>query len=261
MWQGIYPTKNGLGRWMALLAVVMFLCMGRGRWRLLAGVGFLLAVALLLLSRSRTSQMACLSVLSLAVFYRVLRWHLLQTVAVVMFAIAAAGALATWVLSDPKIVLGAMGKDATLTNRTPLWAAVLEMIGKRPWLGYGYTGFWQGWHGESAHICRVSGWIPPHAHNGFLDVWLDLGLVGLTIFLLGLLLTFARSMRCARQTTTVGGLWPIIFLSFMLLYNLTETLILRPHNLFWILLVAIVLSRPGPRAAEAESSHEDHHPQ
>jgi O-antigen ligase len=316
MWQGIYATKNVLGRWMALAVVVMFLGLSGGRWRsptgsraggkrpetssfqsaplsgrfsamvdvprpaqgsivpgpeppatglparratwpcgfrdmLLAAFGFLLAVGLLWLTRSRTAQLACLSVLGLSIFYRVLRWHALRTMSLLMYAAAAGGTLLTWIIADPKVFLGAMGKSSTLTNRIPLWGLVLEAIGKRPWLGYGYSSFWQGWHGDSAHICRVAGWIPPHAHNGFLDVCLDLGLVGLTIFLLGVVFALCRAVRSARRTTTVGGLWPITFLTFLLLYNLTESLILRQHNLFWLLYVAATLSRPEQAAGQS----------
>ncbi|WP_049558612.1 O-antigen ligase family protein, partial [Limnoraphis robusta] len=75
-------------------------------------------------------------------------------------------------------LLGLIGKDPSLTGRTDLWAWAREMIDKRPWLGYGYTAFWQGLDGGSAYIIRAARWPVPYSHNGILDLWLDIGLLG-----------------------------------------------------------------------------------
>ena len=78
-------------------------------------------------------------------------------------------------------ILLLLGKDPTLTGRTGIWKLVIASAVKRPILGFGYRAFWTGLQGESAHLALTEGWSPTGAHNGFLDVWLNLGLVGLGI--------------------------------------------------------------------------------
>ena len=77
-----------------------------------------------------------------------------------------------------------LGKDLTLTGRTGIWSAVLDSIAKRPLLGYGYQAFWLGLEGESYRIILAVSWVLAQAQNGFLDVMLEMGTVGLAIVLL-----------------------------------------------------------------------------
>ena len=66
--------------------------------------------------------------------------------------LVAAGLVWLWAHAD--VVTADVGKDATLTGRTDLWNVAITMIARRPWLGYGYGGFWRGWTGESAEFWR-----------------------------------------------------------------------------------------------------------
>ena len=59
-----------------------------------------------------------------------------------------------------------------------IWSLVLGSIAKRPLLGYGYYAFWQGLKGESANVIVGAHWVFGYAHNGILEIWLQLGLVG-----------------------------------------------------------------------------------
>jgi exopolysaccharide production protein ExoQ len=70
--------------------------------------------------------------------------------------------------------------------------------------------------------------------------------VGVAVFLLNLVRAFVRAGVWVRATGTVVGLWPIAFLTFMLLSNLTEGTILQQNNLSWILFVATVLRVATP---------------
>ena len=162
------------------------------------------------------------------------------------------GTIALWASSDSEGLFGALGRDVTLSGRTLIWNAVLEQIWPHPWLGYGYGAFWLGWAGESGQvwlsIVTLLGFVPPHSHNGFLDLWLVLGLLGVYVFAFGFLLAFLRAISCARVSRTTEGLWPLTYMTFMLMYNLTESAILQNHNVFWVLYVAIVLSTSICRA-------------
>ena len=78
----------------------------------------------------------------------------------------------------------------------------------------------------------------PHSHNGFLDLAEELGAVGLVLFLVGMAVSAKCSLNWARHQLYIIGLWPLTYISFMFLFNLSEGSILRQDNLFWVLYVA-----------------------
>jgi exopolysaccharide production protein ExoQ len=247
-WKGIFDHKNTLGKNMALGTIVfLLLAFSSRRYRWVAWTGLGLSLALLILSKSTTGLVVVLGVAILLPFYRVLRREVLVAVPLVLLALLLVGGVAAWfLLGNTDTVLGLVGKDATLTGRTVLWSAVLDAIRDRPWTGYGYSAFWLGWEGKSAAVWLVTGEEFYDAHNGILDLWLTLGLVGVSVFALNFVRAFGRAIAWARATGTVVGLWPIAFLSFMLLSNLTEGTILQQNNLSWILYVATVLRVAAP---------------
>ncbi len=241
-WRGMFIHKNHLGRWMALGTVACGLLATRpGPWRAWALGGATLAGALTVLSGSSTAVIVVLGVGLLALLYSVLRAHVHLAIAVSSLVLLAASAAVVLFVSMPDVVFGALGRDATLTGRTGLWAAVMALILMRPWLGYGYEAFW--WGVESSEdVKEVAGWVSNSAHNGFLELGLGIGLLGVALFSVGLLLSFARAFRELRRTPGIEGLWPTVFLSFFLFYNLTETSVLLPNNLLWALYVGTTLS-------------------
>ena len=243
-WQGIYGGgKNDLGRNMALSALVFLLLAfsaRRYRWAAWAGLG--LSVGVLLLSNSVTSMATLLIVAVLLIPYGAVRWRYTLAVPCFIMVLLAGGLAALWLGGNLESVLSSLGRDTTFTNRTEVWPVVIEMIQQRPWLGYGYGGFWVGWEGESAQVFHWTTHEFVHSHNGFLELWLNLGLLGLSTFVLGFLLAIRRAVSWARATKTAEGLWPLAFLTFTFLYNLTEVSILVRNNTFWILYVVVALS-------------------
>ncbi len=248
-WRGVYGHKNALGALMVLSALVFVLLNVSGRryrWLCLAGFGF--SVGLLLLSNSKTSLVAFITLLSLLPFYRALRWRYTLAVPVFIAAVLVGGGVATLILSNTEAVFDALGRDATLTDRTEIWSAVIHMIREQPWLGYGYGGFWLGWDGASAYVLLTVYFDPLTAHNGVLDLWLDLGLLGVVVFTLGFVMAYLRAITWVRAIGSVVGLWPLAYLTLVLLQNLTESVILTQNDIFWVLYVAVVLSMPARRA-------------
>jgi O-antigen ligase len=241
-WRGVYIHKNPLGRMMVLSAVVFLHAVNSSRrYRWVAWAGFGLSVLLILGSTSKSALLIVAIIISLLPFYRALRWNYTFTVPFFIIVILLGGSVAVLLVGMAETILGALGRDLTFTGRTPLWAAVMDKIWERPWLGYGYGGFWQGWSGESAEILRLVRWATPHSHNGFLDVWLDLGLIGLLAFAISFLGTCLQAVTWVRKIKTGEGLWPLAYLTFLLLYNLTESSLLRQNSL-WLLYVAVTMS-------------------
>lgn len=254
-WQGIYNHKNTLGSDMSLGALVfLILATSMSRYRWLAWGGFVLTVCLVVLSDSSTALIALLALLALWPVYRSLRWRYTLALPFLMFAVLLGAGVAMVLGSSLDTVLGVFGRDATLSGRTELWSLVWTEVRERPWFGYGYSGFWLGLEGESAPIWRSTGSEVPAADNGFLDLWLSLGLVGVVVFFAGFSAAFLRAATWFRLSRTSEGFWPCLFLTFVLLYSVSESVFLKQNSTLWILYVSTVLSAFPRDALRAERS-------
>ena len=129
----------------------------------------------------------------------------------------------------------------TLTGRTALWPLLWQGIEKHPWLGYGYSGFWEN-SDEAVEIQkRVGNWAT-NSHNGFLELWLDLGILGVLIFLTGFLITMLRAIALISNERTLESLWPLLYMTFIVLFNLTTSTLVNRNSVFWVLYAAVVFS-------------------
>jgi O-antigen ligase len=81
-----------------------------------------------------------------------------------------------------------------------------------------------------------------NAHNAYLSVWLDLGLLGVSVFVLCLSWALLRAIKCARYTRTADGLWPLTYLTFYTLNGLMEASAPEENNIMWVLFVAVALT-------------------
>jgi exopolysaccharide production protein ExoQ len=241
-WTGVFTQKNLLGRAM-IVAVVVFLSANKiirtpMRYALLASAGYLL-----LMSDSRTSQVVLIAMLLLAPIYQLTRRNGMTIVIPISLAFGIVlVAIAVIAITNADSLLVVMGRNPTLTGRTEIWKAIWNAITKQMILGYGFNGFWEGIRGKSADVILTLGWVAKHSHNGFLDIWLDLGIVGLGVFLLSYFNALWRAVHMLRRRAGTGAYWPIHFLVFMLLYHLTEGPILRQNSIYWALYVAVVVS-------------------
>jgi O-antigen ligase len=247
-WQGVYANKNGFGRAMALGVVVFVLVALDGkRYRWVGWLAAAGALGLVLLARAAASLVVSAALLSLIPLFRSLRFRFTTSVGVWTVSILLGAILLTLLASNAEPVFAALGRDTTLTGRTDIWVAVVASITERPWLGYGFNAFWQAWSGPSATVMEAVGWETPNSHNGFLDLWLELGLAGLFTFILGLGLAAKAGVVYARHTDRAADLWPLAFLSFLVLINMSEAAIMKQHSLFWVLYVAILSSDRHPK--------------
>lgn len=249
-WQGIYTEKNTLGQMMALSTVVFLILRPTLRRRWIGTAGALLSIGLVLLSTSKSALTILLVFAVLAALFRTLRLTYTLAVPIAIGFVLAGGSVAVWLATNVESALLAMGKDPTLTGRTEMWATLIRSAAERPWTGYGYSAFWLGWQGPSAKALAEIGWETPGAHNGYLDLSLQLGVLGLGIFAAGFAFALARSFRAVRETHTPEGFWPGLYLAFMLVYNFTETMLATPNNIFWALYVATVCSALLNRSGE-----------
>ena len=257
-WFGIYTQRNSLGSMMAL-SMLLFVVWGEIRTskRWLAWMFAAVSFFLIFLSGSMTSLVvACVLMLSFAMirflrsFKRAGTLIFISALFMLWFAIRAGASLET--------AAEAMGRDPSLTGRTELWA-VSALIGlDRPWLGFGYNAFWLGENGQSADVWKVVGWAAPSAHNGLLEIWLDLGAVGVAIAVFSFATCWRKALRLLRITKSWEYAWPFLFLVFLFVLNLTENAFLEGNSVHWFLYVVVALDLSLSRHMSSSSAAKIH---
>ncbi|MGI8959261.1 MAG: O-antigen ligase family protein [Bryobacteraceae bacterium] len=236
-WRGIYIHKNTMARIMGL-AFVTFSCLTldskRNRW---VYSGFLLgAFGLIVLSRSITAILVTLITCAVGLWRR---RQLRRAESVAFFAVVLlAGVSVSAVLEgNTDALFQFIGRSSTLSGRTYLWQLSFEAVAQRPFLGSGWDVFWGTSEGD--RIRALIGWDAPHAHNAFLDLSLNVGIIGLGLFLVGLFGCMRRARRYSANPDHAIREFPLLFYSYIFFYMFTETMLVDRHSLFQIMLFAI----------------------
>jgi O-antigen ligase len=134
-----------------------------------------------------------------------------------------------------------LGRDSTLSGRTAIWEQVWVAILKHPILGYGFAAFWQGMKGESYNVILALRFVIFHAHNGFLEIWLELGAVGLLLFFLSYVRAWRKLWPILRSGMMGSAIWMVFVLLLLGAYDLDESTLLTFNGLFWVLYVTAIV--------------------
>jgi O-antigen ligase len=144
---------------------------------------------------------------------------------------------AVYVFNLDEVILKMVGRSPTFTGRTDMWKVFLKIAGN-PWVGTGFQSFWLG-----ERMQKVLRAFPEHwynqAHNGYLEVFLNLGWIGVVLLALLLAHGYRRIVAAYRTSPYIGSLWLGYFVA-ALLENFTEAEF-RLMSPVWIMsLLAIV---------------------
>ena len=158
---------------------------------------------------------------------------------------AVATLIAVVAIEYPSLALSVIGRSNSLTGRAQIWSAVTASILRRPLGGYGYNAFWLLPQGEASRVYTDTGWVVTSAHNGFLNLGLELGLVGLA--LVGA--TFVQAIRHANAAFYPGHSgyvdWCIGIVVLTLVYNLDERTLMATQFLPWVLYIVACIGLQG----------------
>ncbi|BDA71919.1 O-antigen polymerase [Rivularia sp. IAM M-261] len=241
MWSGIFGHKNEMGYMMAWSAgVCMHLALSMNRYKWLLWLVFGISVCLISLSRSTTSLTILLAMTLLLPFYGSLKKtnYKLQVV-MVASAIISLVTISVLIANNIDSLVGASGKDLTFNGRTDLWDFIFAKIFERPWFGYGFYGFWDS--EIAASLRRQHPWAS-NAHNGFLEMILELGFVGFSLFIAGLIrfimMALKRINSIAKKTEDY---WCLQMLVIIIITNFSEARLLGP-SWNWLMYITMSLS-------------------
>ena len=226
---GVTLNKNSLG-------VITFVLLLGAVWRVLAllrsdemhrrrhllaqGTLLALGVYLLMITNSATSSV-CFIIGSGLLLTTSLRFVRRNAAAVHVLV------LALVLITSFSILLGGttsganvLGRDATLTGRTNIWEAVIPMA-PNPLVGAGFESFWLSPRVYD-RLSRLFPGLPLNeAHNGYIEVYLELGWVGLGLIGLISIDGYRRSVKAFRREPALGGLL-IAYILCAMIYSVTE---------------------------------------
>jgi exopolysaccharide production protein ExoQ len=256
--RGVFTHKNGMG-----LGLVIAVLLTAISWhsRLLPRSALLmsyLAIALLAVPvGSATTLMLMVLLAGLHVPLRIAALPRRMAAGGMLFLLIGSLSILLPLFILRNRIFMALGRDVTLTGRTELWDFIDGFIAQRPITGYGYAAFFEVASVAEQISARI-GWGAPNSHNGYREILLGLGLVGLVLALGILLGALWRAVRLIiRDPHDVAGRFAFLFLCLYLLRNFSEADLLAHSDLTWILagfavLLPTAAARQVPTLPEQE---------
>lgn len=244
--EGFVGNRNpfaAIALFAAMIAVVLLM---ERRIRVIDGVATLLtAGAVHLLTQSATVTIATAYLSALVVAALLIRRVPLRAKKALSFSILACTAIGgVLTVKFHSELFAIVDRSSEASHRTEIWRQVATVAEQRP-EGWGYVGYWPVWEEPYRVIVDRVGLVVTHAHNAFLDAWLQLGLIGVALLAGLILLTFGSAWRlverAGRGDTFIPLGWVMLTVA-LALQALTESRLLVEGG--WFMLVALYCSAP-----------------
>jgi hypothetical protein len=255
-WRGVYWNRNHLATLAALVGGILVCRIVAGyktRNNLIVFDGLIYAVAWVVLWYAKSATGFLLAIILHGCILAFLLWtkysgkidkriyNLMRLLVVVTLIVA---------LVNINFILGLFGRDITLTGRVGLWAfLVREVIPAHPWFGHGFGVLWAS-ESFRVYVQQNIGWgdQPLIGDNGFLDITLHLGVLGLGLLLLILVKAVKSAWGQAISTRSIEGFVPLLILVYALIANIPFSLFAETEVFIWMLVVTVCfMTVPGRR--------------
>jgi O-antigen ligase len=248
-WQGVYGHKAILGRIAAVAVTVSVYVRPRHSWEgPMRWATIAIFVFLSIKSQSRASWLMMLGGASFMLLIVIVRNRRLSSGIKLAAALLCGMAVLGGVAANWTAILADVGRDSTFSGRTTLWTGAIAVANAHhPVLGAGYRAFWTA-TGAAGVRDYIQDWLrlPGHGHNGYLDVWLELGYAGAVLFAVFLVAMTARlTRRILREPgEPVWAAFAIFFFVFIL-NNGSITVAFKHTDIAWICAVLTGLYTRG----------------
>jgi O-antigen ligase len=143
------------------------------------------------------------------------------------------------VLANRQVIFGLLGRSATMTGRTLMWPDLLyEDFMERPIFGHGFGAIWMQ-DGYRVEVQERWGWSyqPYFSDNGYIDLALNLGLIGLVVFVWGAGCTIFTLLHCAKKDGSWYWLIYFAMCIYVLIANITYSFLFEVDYFVWSLLI------------------------
>ena len=262
-WVGVFGNRNSLAPvcGLGIVAAVGLWMVFRKRWMVPLGVAAsILDLYVLRRSGSATTWVSLLVAFGVVVIARLV-WALTRhrpatragRATMYVGTVAIGGGIAALGFISARM----LNRSTSFQDRRRIWTYVWDVSTRREWFGYGFGSFWR----NEANVAPINTdtfrWDA--AHNSFVEIYIGLGLVGLIAFA-AFLAAATWSVRVeVRTAPNLVSLFPAMILAFVLVENMSESMILY-HSTFWMLLIAVAFFSGASRSREpSELVHESVH--
>jgi O-antigen ligase len=250
--QGVVGNRNQLG-FIAVIALVVFSIQLAQKmvWRNWGTVWILVAVATIVLTRSATDLIALAAVVAVALCALWMRSRpatARRPVYLTMLAVGLGAAMTASLFREQLLAL--LGKGSDLTGRTDIWAAVTELAQQRPVFGWGWLSPWVPWLEPFNNLAVRNGVHYLQAHNVWLDVWMQLGYIGVVSLAIAMFALLARSWFIAidrpqwdlvdTRPYSAGSLLPLLITVALIAQSFAESQLVVQSG--WALVVILSLT-------------------
>ncbi len=229
LWHGTFGFKNTLGRVMGLLAIILLAqqVIPKNKTNMMLA----LTLLVLVMSGSSTPIISVLFILILKMYLSISH-RITNHLKIIMLLITLYLSFLT-PLAIEFIVVDVMGKDFTGSGRMDMWADILLSIDS-PILGYGFGGGFWGEFGYANGLIDSRYILLGHAHNGFVDTLIELGLFGVVFYFLLLLRTLIDSTIATKKHGSYF-LLPLFLAIFFIIYSISGSAYIKQNNILFVL--------------------------
>jgi exopolysaccharide production protein ExoQ len=246
-WRGILVSKQNCSGVCTLLLVTALHwdCSGFYQ-KAFRALTIVMCAVLIAMSQSRTGWLlALVAILLTATIWLFQRMPTKQVLVMLLVGLAGLAASLYGMYIYSSTILALIGKDPTLSQRTIIWAAVWQAASQHPILGYGFSFFWSHLSGPSQTVTLIAGWGLAQAQDGFLDVWLGTGILGVAVIAAMTGQAIRNAVRSAYSESDQAYVrWGLVVILCVLLFNIGESSIgLFRMTWFLFLLACIGLSQ------------------
>jgi O-antigen ligase len=250
MWIGVATHKNTLGQ-LCLIAGLYFIwdsIKNRDRRDInLINIIYLLMIVYLIYGGGHSISNTCVTLLPVGLIIYLLiekfRSRILGVLcgAAIFFLVLQTASEVFLQTSIYESIVEIQGKDISLAGRTDLWQDLISIGMKQPLFGAGFGGFWI--PSRLNYFKELYTWGPGQAHNGYIEIFLNIGLVGLWLFIITVIVALKVAMRQINFDFKYGAI-RITLLVVTLLHNYTESGFIRPTHLIWFIFLLMAINMP-----------------
>ena len=241
-WRGFFFHKNIAGAVMALTFIVCgnaWIDKRKFRYAVFAVLAFLFVVG----TKSKTSLALCVGMLAISNIYRALSDSTQKrAILLLMLAFGMVGFLGLYIAYQPMIER-LFADPTSFTGRVSIWQVAFDYLADHPFFGSGFGGFWQVGSLSPAHdyLNQQFQKLTAHSHNGYLEIWVTTGPLGLVMLLLSFVALPAYWFLTGSTKENQQLMVPAFAIWVFVMYqNLLETSFFDKDRQVWVIFLAAI---------------------
>jgi exopolysaccharide production protein ExoQ len=250
--QGLVGNANLLGMLALVMLIIAVWRMYASRnWRSLSAFDAVVAVFLVARTMSATVTVAIVAIIAVVGIFALARkpgrrWRVALWATLAALVAGIGVGLTQWTT-----VTSLLGKSPDLTHRFDIWNAVVARIVDQPIIGYGYVGWWPSWDAWF-DIHSIDGVPMLQAHNVWLDLTLQTGVIGTVLFAVALGAVLWQLTRTFITTPRSIVTVPFLVLTALLVQSLSESRMLIEWGFASVVMFAVVAHRSRAGVSESQ---------